>query len=132
MAAGTSPIFVDTPSNGTPQTFVNADGTTVKTIYTAGADGARIDAVTVCSDDTAAVNLAFSIDIGGTNYYIGNVNVPIGSGYTTVALVDAIATLCPNLGYLALAGGAKLECNAVVAVTAAKTVTVTPVVAGDY
>ncbi len=131
MAANAKPIFVLTPSSAVV-TVVNADSTDKKTIATAGAAGARYDSIAVSSNDTAAVNLAFYVTVGGTDYHIGNVAVPIGAGYTTVARVDAISTLAPVTGYLALAASAVLKCNAVAAVTADKTVTVAILVGGDY
>lgn len=129
--ANTAPIFVGAVTCGTPQTFASGDTTTKKTLLTAGSSGARIDSIMVSSDDTAAVNLAFYITISGTDYYIGNVNVPIGSGYTTVARVDAITTLAPTLGYLALPAGALLKANCVATMTAAKVLTIVPM-GGDY
>ena len=131
MAANKDPIFVLTPiSDGI--TFVNADSTNKKTILTAGAEGTRIDSIIICSDDTSVVNLAFYIGNGSADLYIGNVNMPIGSGYTTVAKVDAISTLKPTyLNFLVLHHGYTLKANAVVVITAAKTVTVT-VIGGDF
>jgi hypothetical protein len=131
MAANTSPIFELTVTVGSPQTFASGDTTTKKTVVTAGASGTRLDSIMVSTDDTSAVNLAFYITSGGTDYYIGNVNVPIGSGYTTVARVDAITTLAPALGYLALPASALLKCNCVATMTAAKTTTVVPM-GGDF
>lgn len=131
MAANTSPIFERNPLCGTPQTFAIGDTTTKKTIWTAGTDGGRIDSIMCSTDDTTAVNLAFYISISSTDYYIGNVNVPIGSGYTTVARVDAMSTLAPILGYLALPPAALLRCNCVATMTTAKTTTVVPM-GGDY
>lgn len=131
MAANTNPIFIESPVCGTPQTFTSADTTTKKTLLTAGADGVRIDSIMCSTDDTAAVNLAFYISISSVDYYIGNVNVPLGSGYTTVARVDAMATLAPILGYLTLPASALLKCNCVAAMTAAKTTSVVPM-GGDY
>lgn len=129
--ANTSPIFEGTITDGSPQTFTSADATAKKTVLTAGASGTRIDSIMVSTDDTAAVNLAFYVSIGGTDYYIGNVNVPIGSGYTTVPRVDAIPTLAPLLGYLVIPASALLKCNCVATMTAAKTTTVVPM-GGDY
>lgn len=131
MAANTSPIFELTPTCGTPQSFTSADTTSKKTLVTGGTDATRIDSIMCSTDDTTAVNLAFYITISATDYYIGNVNLPVGSGYTTVARVDAIATLAPTLGYLALPASAILKCNCVATMTAAKTTTVVPM-GGDY
>lgn len=131
MAANTSPIFELTVTCGSPQTFASGDTTTKKTLVTGGTNGTRIDSIMCSTDDTTAVNLAFYISISGTDYYIGNVNVPIGSGYTTVARVEAITTLAPALGYLTLPASALLKCNCVATMTAAKTTTVVPM-GGDF
>ena len=131
MAANVNPIFELTPQAGA-QTFVNADATNKKTLITAGAAGFRLDAISICSNDISAVNLAFYIDIGGTDYYIGNVLVAIGSGYTTVLKVDGLIQLKPAfLNCIVLPAGALLECNSVAAVAAAKTVTVVAL-GGDF
>lgn len=131
MAANTSPIFEEVITCGTPQTFTSADTTTAKTIATGGTDGTRIDSIMCSTNDTTTVNLAFCIEQGGTDYYIGNVNLPIGAGYTTVARVDAISTLAPTLGYLVLPNGNELKVNCVATMTAAKTTTVVPM-GGDF
>lgn len=131
MVANTSPIFEEVPTLGTPQTFASGDASTKKTVATGGTDGTRIDSIMCSTDDTTAVNLAFYVTVSGTDYYIGNVNVPIGSGYTTVARIDAVSTLAPILGYLTLPSGVALKCNCVATMTAAKTTTVVPM-GGDY
>lgn len=131
MPANTSPLFTLTPLNKGAQ-FVNADSTTKKSIYTAGSNGGRIDAIMVSSNSTAAENLAFYINDGTTDFYLGNVNIPIGSGYTTVARVEGLAQIGPPYTTaLILAAGYILKANAVAAVTSAKTVDVI-VMAGDF
>lgn len=131
MTVNTTPIFELTPVNA-GVTIVAADTTTKKTIYTAGGDGGRIDGILVCSDDTSAVNLAFYIYDGATDFYIGNVNIPVGSGYTTVAKVDALSTLKPSSqSFIQMKAGNILKANAVATVTAAKTVTIVAI-GGDF
>lgn len=135
MAANTSPIFEAIPSCGTPQSFASGDTTTKKSLVTGNstgnASGTRVDSIMCSTDDTAAVNLAFYISIGGTDYYIGNVGLAAGSGYTTVARVEAMATLSPTLGYLVLPPSAILKANCVATMTAAKITTVVPM-GGDF
>jgi hypothetical protein len=131
MAANTNPIFELIPISEGHQ-LVNGDGTTLQTILTAGAEGSRIDGIFISSDDTVDRNLAFYINNGATDFYIGNVAVPAGSGYTTVVRVDALATLKPAyLNFLVLHHAYLLKCGAVVAITAAKTVTVLAM-GGDF
>lgn len=126
----TGPIWELVPTDKGQQ-FTSGDTTTKKNIQTGGANGSRIDSIMCSTNDTAAVNLAFYINDGTTDFYIGNVNLPIGAGYTTVARVEALATLAPALGYLVLPSGHILKANCVATMTAAKT---TDVVAmgGDY
>lgn len=130
MAANTSPIFEEIPTVKGVQ-FTSADTTTKKTIQTGGTDGTRIDSIMCSTDDTAAVNLMFYVNDGTTDLYLGNVNVPAGSGYTTVPRVEAISTLAPLTGYLVLPSTFVLKAKCLATMTAAKT---TDVVAmgGDY
>lgn len=130
MAQNTSPIFELVPTvKGV--SFASGDTTTKKAIQTGGTNGTRIDSIMCSTDDTAAVNLAFYISDGTTDYYIGNVALAIGSGYTTVARVDAMSTLSPILGYLGLPATYILKANCVATMTAAKTTTVVAM-GGDY
>lgn len=135
MAANTNPIFEATPQVFSPATFTSADTTSKKTVVTGlttgNAAGSRVDSLMCSTDDTTTVNLAWYIAISGTDYYIGNVNLPIGAGYTTVARVDAIWTLAPTLGFLYIPNGATLKVNCVATMTAAKTTTIVPM-GGDY
>ncbi len=84
------------------------------------------------SNDTSAINLNFYVTVSGTDYYIGVVNIPIGSGYTTVPRVDAMTTLGPILGYLfGIPGAVTIKCACLATMTAAKTLDVVPM-GGDY
>lgn len=131
MAGNTSPIFSATPHVSGAQ-FTSADTTTKKTLLTAAANGTRIDGITVCTNDTAAAPLAFYINDGTTDYYLGVVPVPIGSGYTTISRVDALATLGPSLtAALILPTGYILKAACVATMTAAK-VTDVICLAGDF
>src|SRR5258706_16138478 len=85
--------------------FTSTNTTAKQSIQTGATDGTRIDSIMCSTNDTAAVNLAFYINDTVTDFYIGNVNLPIGSGYTTVSRVEAMATLSPTLGYLTLPSG---------------------------
>ena len=130
MTQNVSPIFELVVTDKGVQ-FTDADTTTKKNIQTGGANGTRIDAIFCSTNDTVAVNLAFYINDGVTDFYIGNVNVPRGAGYTTVGRVEAMAVLSPVLGYLVLPASYILKANCVATMTAAK---ITDVLAmgGDY
>lgn len=130
MAAGTTPIFEAATGLAGVQ-FTSTDTTTKKTVKAGASNGTRIDSLMCSTNDTTAVNLAFYLNDGSTDFYIGVVNLPIGSGYTTVARVEALTTLAPALGYLVIPSGWTLKAACVATMTAAKT---TDVVAmgGDY
>jgi len=130
MAANTSPIFELVPFlKG--DTLDDGDTTVAITLITGATAGTRIDSLMCSTDDTAAVNLKFFIDNGGADLYLGVVNVPIGSGYTTVARVEAMATLSPSLGYLVLPNASELKVGCVATMTAGKVTTVVAM-GGDY
>ncbi len=130
MPANTSPIFELVTTDKGVQ-FTSTDTTAKKSIQTGGTNGTRIDSIMCSTNDTVAVNLAFYINDTVTDFYIGNVVLPIGAGYTTIARVDAIATLSPTLGYLVLPSGYILKANCVATMTAAKT-TDAIAMGGDY
>ena len=118
----------------------SADGTAFKTLGVAPvADGSRVKAIHITSDDTAAQVLQFCVTIGGVDYILGEVNVPIGSGTNGVAVaVSGLnATQMPALQtdgithWLDLAAGSELKVKAKTAVTAAKTINVLAEV-GDF
>lgn len=129
MAANTSPIFKEAV-DGKGVSFTSADTTAKKDVVDASntttyPDGILVEDINVCSDDTAAVNLMFYLNDGSTDYFLGNVNIPIGSGYTTVSLVKALRTLQPDLNFMTIKSGYKLKAACLATMTAAKTLTVT-------
>lgn len=93
--ANLDPIYPGTPINPAVQ-FTISDTTAKKTLYTVGSNGALLSSIVATTNDTTAVNLQFYIGDGTTDHYIGVVNVPIGSGYTTVAKVDCLLALLPS------------------------------------
>jgi hypothetical protein len=133
MAAGTAPIFYDTPKTAAVQ-IAAADTTTLKTLLTAGADGALVLGVEVVTDDTTANDVGLYVQIGGsgTNYPLGAKRAAARSGDPTqanptpsVALLDAgqMPFLLPD-GTLQLGPGDIVKVGVQATVTAAKTVTV--------
>lgn len=136
MAAGTSPIFVKSVETAT-QDIVNADGTTVQDLVTAGADGARVFSVSAATDDTAAVELQLFVqrDGAGGNFLLGTIQAAVGSGNSNaVPATDLLGSNIKGLdadGSLILGGLDKLRVAPKVAVTAAKTVWVVASY-GDY
>ena len=108
-------------------TLVNADGAAAfKDLYTApsGVDdkGVLMGRLRAVSDDTAAVNVQMAIKVGGTDYPLGVVQIPAGAGNSAgVAWKDVLADINVSEA-LEIAPGAILRGRALVAVTAAKTV----------
>lgn len=135
MPANTSPIFplvVQTSAIA----IVNADGTGEKALVTAGANGTRVDTVSITSTDTATVTLTVMLHDGTTSYAAGEIAVPAGSGTngSTPAAKVLSAEYLPWLdasGSLFLKTGWSLRVAAKAAVTSAKTVTLVAF-SGDY
>lgn len=134
MAVTATPIFLQAPKHGVVQ-IVPADTTANKTVVTAGADGSKVFALYAYSDDTAARDLRISIVRSATTYPVTCVNIPLTSGLTSsippVNLfaggqfpAGMLAIDQDGQNYLYLESGDTLVVNALVAVTAAKTITV--------
>jgi hypothetical protein len=133
MSGNTAPRFAANANIGT-QTFVNADGTASKVVFTAGSNGSRLDALNIASTDTAAHDVQVLLNIGGSDVPIGTINVAIGAGNSsTVNSKNVLAD--PNLGLtisdpygnrvLELPAAATVKLAMAVAVTSGKTVSVT-------
>ena len=123
------------------QTFVNADSTTSKTLFTPGSSGSKIVAITAFSSDTAARDLRLTITRSATAYPLSTINIPIGAGNTNsvppVAVLQTSQTggvLTSPTGilpidqdaqaYFFLQNGDTLTAAMLVAVTAATQITV--------
>ncbi len=75
------------------QTFVNADGTTIKDVYDPGAEDVIVTSISIVSDDTAALNTVIYLNNGTTDYPIGLAPAPAGSGTDgTNPAVDGLAS----------------------------------------
>ena len=135
MPANTSPIFPLTVQTSAVA-IVNADGTAEKVLVTAGADGTRIDAVSITSTDSAAITLAVRVNDGTTSYAVGEIAVPAGSGTngSAPAIQGLSAGSLPWLdasGSLFLKAGWSLRVAAGAAVTSGATVALVAF-SGDY
>lgn len=127
-------LYLPTGINNGSVKFTSADGTTAKTLFTAGTNDSNVKSIVVHSDDTTARNIVLNRVNTGITYPIGTVNIPITAGATgSIASVDLInSTLIPGLPldstgkpYLPLKTGDTLTVAPLVAVTAAKTITIT-------
>lgn len=129
MAA--SPVF---PKNivGIHKTILPADTTAWVDVYdnSAGTANIRIEALNLCSDDTATMNIQFGCYAGAATYLIGTVRVVTLSGTDgAAARVNALSTIgttaADGIPVIEVPAGEKLQAKVLVAVTAAKTVTLT-------
>jgi hypothetical protein len=121
-------------------TIVNADSTALKSVYTGSANDSVVKALQIVSDDTSARVINVYVNNGTTDYLLGSVSVAAASGTNgTAAAIDLLGgTLMPGLPYdangkrvLPLPASYVLKVSTQVAITAAKTVTVTAMVE-DY
>jgi hypothetical protein len=117
---------------GINKTIVPADTTTAVDIYnnSAGTSAVRIEALTICSDDTATMNVQFLRNASAVAYLIGTVRVATLSGTDGAAArinaLTTIGTTAPDMiPVIEVPAGEKLQAKVLVAVTAAKTVTIT-------
>lgn len=135
MAANISPIFPVTPA-GSTQTFVNADGTTKKVIFTGGTNGSRLDNVAITSTDTSAVTFNVYINDGTTDLLVGTVSIAIGAGNSSSVAPVSLFT-ATNFPWISsslsvfLKPGWTVKLAATVAVTSTKQVSVVSF-GGDY
>lgn len=79
MAKTTTPAFTQNISH-TITSFVDIDGTNLKTIATAGINDSRIVHISISSTDTTARKAFFYIDNGTANARISHVDIPASSG----------------------------------------------------
>ena len=129
MAA--SPTFPKTIV-GVHKTLVNADSTNFVDVYdnSLGTANVRIEALNLTSDDTSTVNIAFARYAGSTAYLIGTVRAVTLSGTDgAAARVNCLSTVgttaADGIPVIEIAAGEKLQAKSLVAVTSAKTVTLT-------
>jgi hypothetical protein len=129
MAVSNLPIFPVVLQNSAVQ-ILPADTTALKTIFTAGVNGSKIETINIASDDSAAKTLNLYISDGTTNYQLSQFNIPATSGFTTtnpsVGLMTQ--TQMPTLNYdsngnryIYLKANWLLKANVTAAMTAAKT-----------
>lgn len=127
MPANTLPIYPLTIKTDAI-TFVNADSTSEKTLVTAGTNGARVDVISITSDDTSARVLNVIVNDGAASYKVGTVNVPAGSGTDAALTLPVKLLYSPILPWLDSSGsifleaGWKINLQPQVAITSAKTV----------
>lgn len=114
------------------KTILPADTTAWVTVYdnSAGSSAVRIEALSICSDDTSTVNIQFSRLISAVNYLIGTVRAVTLSGTDgAAARVNALAAIgvlsSDGIPIIMVPAGGTLQAKSLVTVTSGKTVTIT-------
>jgi hypothetical protein len=139
MAVTATPIFPQAVNVGLG-TIVNGDGTTTKAIFTAGANGSKLEMLTVSSTDTSNRDVNIFLTRSATNYLLATVQIPLNSGNANnVAAVDILrSTMLPGLAndamgnrILYLKSGDTLTFAATTTVTSGKQITAVAH-GGDY
>lgn len=106
-------------------TFLPADTTVAKAIVTAPGGPWHLFEITVTSDDTAARVIDIFVRSGSTNFLLGSISIPAGSGLAGVVPVAFVAFAIPStLVGLDFPGAISLQAAMETTITAAKTVTV--------
>jgi hypothetical protein len=125
MALNTTPVFTGTPHTAYISTGVNAntalDGTgTVATVYTAGANGSIVQAITcLCMGTSVATVLRLFINNGSTNVTASNnalvaeIAIPANTLSQTAASIPQV--IAPNI---ILPAGYKINCTIGTAIAA--------------
>lgn len=140
MPGTSTPIFPQTIKNA-GVSIANADASALKTLYTAGTNGSRIDALTVAMTDTTLRDIRLWLNNGTTDFLLCTVSVPVSSGNTNAAPpVDVFrSTMVPGLSFdasgnrvLYLQSGWSLKVNCTSTVTSGQTINIICPAVGDY
>lgn len=132
MATSSVPVLPQTPKI-TPITIVNADGTTIKTVFTAAANGSKIVGLSASNTDTSAYTLQLWLTRSSTNYLVASFGLGASAGNNgTTASVNLFSMgLIPGLpidndgqAYLFLENGDTLGVSLAGAIASGKTATV--------
>jgi hypothetical protein len=81
--------------------------------------------IILCSDDTAAQVVDIFVRVGATNFLLGSINVPAGSGKAGALPVYFVKTVFPDtLIGLDIGGASSIQAALEATMTAAKTITI--------
>ena len=106
-----------------------ADTTDLKTLITAGANGALVKEIYITTDDTSDVDVELYLNDGSTDYLLGSYTIPTLSGKSGNATIHLLSVM--NYDDLKLQSTYILKIKAVATITAAKVVNIVGV-AYDY
>lgn len=112
-----APLVIGTPQHG-GSSFVNADGTTAKTLVTAhSTNGSRVEHLSIWCDEAKVVNIYRANNAGTILGLIAQISL------SASVSVDVLATLyaLPEKQFIVLKANEKITWAPTVVVTAAKT-----------
>lgn len=136
MAKNFKPVFVLNAAIGAVS-FANADSTNAKVIIAAQAtEGTRVEKLLATSDDTSPRIMALELFDGSTAYVIGTITVGALSGTdgsaASVNLLNSVQSpWAATDGSISLKPGWSLRARALVAITAAKKLSIVAL-GGDF
>lgn len=131
MAVTNTPIFPQALNTGIVQ-ILAADTQTYKTLFTAGVNGSKVEAIFMSSNDTSARDVTLNITRSASNFQISQINIPLTAGFLNSAPSVNIMGNSQVVGlprdpngnpYIYLKSGDTLTINAPVTLTAAKSIT---------
>lgn len=132
MAANTNPIFPNV-INISGRKIVNADSTNFVDIFTAGANGSKVENIIITSTDSADKTVQLAYYDTTTAFILGELLIPDGSGTNGTDLpISLLDTFAWYLGYLHLKASHKLQMKVKTAVTSGSYDLQVTVFGGDF
>lgn len=118
--------FASTPNTG-KLILNNASGTTGATLFTPGASGSVVEAISITTTDTTARAVILYVTISAVDYVIGRIALPAATASVPILPASGLDTsyltwLNPNDPKLVLANGAVLKAKMEATITAGKEV----------
>src|ERR1700679_4281743 len=100
MTYSNVPIFPQTINVGVVSQN-NSSAGTAQTVFTAGSQGSKVEALGLTSTDTSARDVTVTLYRSSTAYQIATISVPAGAGNTdTIPGIDVLRnSQCPFLSY---------------------------------
>jgi hypothetical protein len=84
------PEFPKAPPKNAAIKFVNADGTSEKTLVIAGTTGICVEVFEITSTDTTSRDLTIKIGDGTTDYFFDTLTIPAATGTNKVVKVNVL------------------------------------------
>lgn len=146
MAMTSTPAFLQTVQTGGVQ-ILPADTTAKKTVFTAGANGSKVEMFNIASTDTSARDIQVFLNDGTTDYLLTTIAVPANAGNTNsvppvglLTFISSAVYTTPNFQlpvdamgnrFIHLKAGWSIKAASLTTVTATKAVSIL-VQGGDY